>query len=98
MIDIEQNDYTLTDSLKNWSKYITSYHIFQAPLNQPPRDSDFEKNCESMLVKQGKQIRALYELQKVTIEKTTWIQNEIKKLSDKKKNVDLSKKVFSISG
>ena len=46
-----------------------------------------------MLIKQGKQIRALYELQKETLEKVSYIQQQTKKLN----NVDLSHKVFSVS-
>ena len=42
-------------------------------------------NIEAILVKQGKQIRALYELQKATHEKLIWIQNQIKTQNEKKK-------------
>jgi len=54
------------------------------------------KQFESILVKQGKQIRALYELQKSTNEKVTWIQNQFNK-QDEGKNNDLSPKVFGVS-
>jgi hypothetical protein len=54
-------------------------------------------NVESILVKQGKQIRALYELQKATHEKLIWIQNQIKTQNEKKKKTDLSEKVFGVS-
>ena len=47
-----------------------------------------------MLVKQGRQIRALYELQKSTFEKVTSIQSQLKKTN---KNIELSSKVFSVS-
>jgi hypothetical protein len=49
-----------------------------------------------MLIKQGKQIRALYELQKTTFEKVSLIQNQIKK-QNSDKNTELSPKVFSVS-
>lgn len=55
------------------------------------------KNCEKILIKQGKQIRALYELQKATNEKVSWLQNQIKAKNDKQKNIDLSEKVFGVS-
>ncbi len=54
-------------------------------------------NVEAILVKQGKQIRALYELQKATHEKLIWIQNQIKTQNEKKKKTDLSEKVFGVS-
>jgi hypothetical protein len=47
-----------------------------------------------MLIKQGRQIRALYELQKSTLEKVTSIQNQLKKTN---KNIELSSKVFAVS-
>ncbi len=49
-----------------------------------------------MLIKQGKQIRALYELQKTAYEKITWVQGEIKKQNEINKT-DLNQKVFSVS-
>jgi len=45
-----------------------------------------------MLIKQGKQVRALYELQKATNEKLSWIQSQIKKQT--KSRDDLSPKVI----
>ena len=51
---------------------------------------------ENLLIKQGKQIRALYELQKKTFEKVTWVQNQIKKQNNTNK-LDLSPKVFNVS-
>lgn len=71
--------------------------------HQLPSDTNHDKivkNCEAitaMLLKQGKQIHVLYGLQKETNEKVTWIQNQMKTQNDKKKNVDLSEKVFSVS-
>ena len=61
---------------------------------QPPKS---RKSCEDMHIKQGKQIRALYELHKETLEKVTWIQNQIKLQNEKKKKLDLSEKVFNVS-
>jgi hypothetical protein len=53
---------------------------------------------ENLLVKQGKQIRALYEIQKQTFEKVTWIQKQIKKQNnDNNHKTDLSPKVFNVS-
>ena len=56
----------------------------------------FEEN-QRILIKQGKQIRALYELQKATNKKVTWIQKEMEKNTDNKQFVDLNPKVFSVS-
>jgi hypothetical protein len=95
-IDTEQGDYMLVESPDNRSRYITSHRTPQASFSQPPRSSDFER-CEALLIKQGKRIHALYELQKATNEKITWIQNELKKQSDRRKNIDLSEKVFGVS-
>src|SRR5256885_72369 len=36
------------------------------------------RSRDNLLIKQGKQIRALYELQKLTFEKVAWIQNQVK--------------------
>ena len=69
-----------------------------APSSKPTgtkrRDSTRDTKFEAMLVKQGRQIRALYELQKSTFEKVTSIQNQLKKTN---KNIELSSKVFSVS-
>ena len=70
-----------------------------APSSKPTgtkrRDSTRDtKSIEAMLVKQGRQIRALYELQKSTFEKVTSIQNQLKKTN---KNIGLSSKVFTVS-
>ena len=55
-----------------------------APSSKPTgtkrRDSTRDTKFEAMLVKQGRQIRALYELQKSTFEKVTSIQSQLKKL------------------
>ena len=60
----------------------------------PPPSRNIE-GIEKMLVKQGKQIRALYELQKSTFDRISTIQNQMKKLTSKA--VELSPKVFSVS-
>src|SRR5256886_8364371 len=69
-----------------------------APSSKPTgtkrRDSTHDTKFEAMLVKQGRQIRALYELQKSTFEKVTSIQSQLKKTN---KNIELSSKVFSVS-
>jgi len=56
-----------------------------------------QRPLEAMVVKQGKQIRALYELQKSTHETVIWIRNQIKIQNEKKKKIDLSEKVFGVS-
>ena len=53
-------------------------------------------NIEAMLIKQSKQIRVLYELQKSTLEKVSIMQGQFKKLTSTK-NTDLSAKVFGVS-
>lgn len=65
--------------------------VIDAP--PPPRTNT---NIEAMLVKQGRQIHALYELQKSTFEKVSSIQTQVKKLATSKSN-DLSAKVFGVS-
>src|SRR2546423_5959372 len=69
-----------------------------APSSKPTgtkrRDSTRDTKFEAMLVKQGRQIRALYKLQKSTFEKVTSIQSQLKKTN---KNIELSSKVFSVS-
>ena len=60
-----------------------------------PRFSN-TSNIEAMLIKQSKQIRALYEVQKSTLEKVSIIQGQFKKLTSTK-NTDLSSKVFGVS-
>lgn len=49
-----------------------------------------------MLIKQGKQIRALYGLQKTSLERILFLQTQVKKLSSDKKN-DLNPKILSVS-
>jgi tRNA(Ser,Leu) C12 N-acetylase TAN1 len=51
---------------------------------------------EAMLVKQGKQIRALYEVQKETLEKLDSIQNQVKKLASSK-SAELDQKIYNVS-
>jgi hypothetical protein len=53
-------------------------------------------NIEALLIKQGKQIRALYEMQKSSLEKISSLQTQVKKLSSDKNN-ELSSKVFNVS-
>ena len=67
-----------------------SHRFDEHPPPPPP------SRVEDLLVKQGKQIRALYELQKIAYEKLTSVSNQIKKLSNSK-NTELSRKVFSVS-
>ena len=67
------------------------------PTGTKRRDSTRDtESIEAMLVKQGSQIRALYELQKSTFEKVTSIQSQLKKTSNKN-TIELSSKVFSVS-
>ena len=94
VIDDPLDIYTNKTPLKK--NNLASIHGF----HQLPPDTIHDKivkNCETMLIKQGKQIHALYELQKSTHEKLTWIQNQIKAQNKKKENIDLSEKVFNVS-
>lgn len=63
--------------------------------HNPQQHSNENKKMLEMMVKQGKQIRALYELLKTTNEKVSWIQNEVKKQDTGSNN--LSTKIFSVS-
>ncbi|CAB4407605.1 unnamed protein product [Rhizophagus irregularis] len=56
-------------------------------------DDKILKNCEKILIKQMNQIRALYDIQKATNEKVTWIQKQMKVRNSRQKN-NLSEKVF----
>lgn len=49
-----------------------------------------------MIIKQGKQNRVIYELQKMTLEKVSLLQTQIKKIKSDKSN-ELSPKVFNVS-
>ena len=53
-------------------------------------------NLEAMMIKQSKQIRILYELQKTAIDKISRLQTQVNKLTSDKSN-ELSSKVFSVS-
>jgi hypothetical protein len=66
--------------------------------NLPPRQlpGNNVKQLEELLIKQGKQIRALYQMQKTSNEKLTWLQNHFNKQNENKNN-DLSPKVFGVS-
>ncbi|CAB4397471.1 unnamed protein product [Rhizophagus irregularis] len=57
-------------------------------------DNKILKNCEKILIKQMNQIRALYDIQKATNEKVTWIQKQMKVRNSRQKNINLSEKVF----
>lgn len=65
-------------------------------------DNNFEriekqiKSIQSILVKQGKQIRAIYDLQKNNNERVEKVHSHLKKLNKEKGN-ELSAKVFSVS-
>ena len=59
-------------------------------------DRDPLKNIEDMLIKQGKQICALYGLQKTSLERISLLQTQVKKLSSDKKN-ELSPKILNVS-
>ena len=63
--------------------------------NTSQETPDAQKRLETILIKQGKQIHALYQLQKSTNDKVMWIQEQMKKQNEVK--TDLSVKVFSIS-
>ena len=64
-------------------------HTHQLPHNSCNTSHErLEKQYKAILVKQEKQIHALYELQKLTFEKVTWVQKQIKKQNNN--NNDLS--------
>jgi uncharacterized protein (DUF885 family) len=54
------------------------------------------QSIQSILVKQGKQIRAIYELQKTNMEKMDKVYNQLKKINKDQSN-ELSAKVFAVS-
>jgi hypothetical protein len=77
--------------------------MFTSPNDTQQRPQRFETgtlslshNIETMLIKQGKQIRALYELQKATFERVSSIQNQLKKLTSDD-DTKLNSKAFSVS-
>src|SRR5213078_946537 len=53
-------------------------------------------NIETMMIKHGKQNRIIYEMQKMTLEKISSLQTQIKKINSDKSN-ELSPKVFNVS-
>src|SRR5208282_1481352 len=59
-----------------------------------PQLTNFQQ-IEKLFAKQGKQIRAIYEMQKTAHEKLSSVQAQLKKLTSK--NTELSKKVFGVS-
>lgn len=61
----------------------------------PPPPQTNTREIETMLAKQGRQIRALYELQKSTFERVSSIDTQVKKLASR--STDLSPKVFGVS-
>jgi hypothetical protein len=74
-------------------------HLRQLDVQQQRRDNEtLEKQVGAMrelMVKHGKQIRALYQLLKSMDEKLGWVQNHLKK--DSESSVELSAKVFAVS-
>jgi len=64
-------------------------------VSQQPCDIH-DKQLEGMFKKQSKQLRALYEMQKTTMVKVNWIQNQIRKQNENKSK-ELSDKVFGVS-
>ncbi len=84
---------------EQWSRSDTSISRHSTPAIDPEispqrRAPPSLFQIEKLLDKQGKQIRALYELQKDTNSKITAIQ---KKLTSNSKNTELSIKVFNVS-
>ena len=67
----------------------------EIPSNRVLSD-DRLNNIEAMIIKQGKQNRIIYELQKMTYEKVSSLQTQIKKINSDKSN-ELSLKVFNVS-
>ena len=80
--------------------------IVEPPIDEPaqsqystpaePQIADRLKNIETMLIKQGKQIRILYELQKTSLERISSLHAQVKKLNSDKTN-ELSLKIFNVS-
>jgi hypothetical protein len=83
-----------------------SIPIVEPPIDKPaqsqylapaePQIADRLKNIETMLIKQGKQIRILYELQKTSLERISSLHAQVKKLNSDKTN-ELSLKIFNVS-
>jgi hypothetical protein len=69
-------------------------HTPQLPEPETPQLTNFQQ-IEKLFAKQGKQIRAIYEMQKTAHEKLSSVQAQLKKLTSK--NTELSKKVFGVS-
>jgi len=69
-------------------------HTPQLPEPETPQLANFQQ-IEKLFAKQGKQIRAIYEMQKTAHEKLSSVQAQLKKLTSK--NTELSKKVFGVS-
>ena len=67
--------------------------IVTTPVTSTPPSSS---NIEYLLVKQGKQIFALYEMQKKMMEKIDNVQEQLKKIVHNK-TTDLSPKIFNVS-
>jgi hypothetical protein len=77
--------------------------IVEPPIDEPaqsqysePQIADRLTNIETMLIKQGKQIRILYELQKTSLERISSLHAQVKKLNSDKIN-ELSLKVLNVS-
>jgi hypothetical protein len=77
-------------------RLISSTGIQQPSVKILPNRDDRLTNIEAILIKQGKQNRAIYDLQKVTLEKVLLLQAQVKKIKSEKSN-ELSQKVFNVS-
>jgi hypothetical protein len=77
-------------------RLISSTGIQQPSVKILPNRDDRLTNIEAILIKQGKQNRAIYDLQKVTLEKVSLLQAQVKKIKSEKSN-ELSQKVFNVS-
>ena len=97
---IDERDRIVNDDYRNTSQMMNNNNLvgmrFSDHNNIEKIIKQFEEN-QRILIKQGKQIRAVYELQKATNKKVTWIQKEMEKNTDNKQFVDLNLKVFSVS-
>jgi hypothetical protein len=76
--------------------YIPAQPINLYSPNQWEKLESQGKQIQAILVKQGKQLRALYEMQKSTIEQVAWIVNQVKQQNNKD-SIDLTPKVFMVS-
>jgi hypothetical protein len=93
--DVTQPEHTPNVTQPEHTPNVTQpEHTPQLPEPETPQLTNFQQ-IEKLFAKQGKQIRAIYEMQKTAHEKLSSVQAQLKKLTSK--NTELSKKVFNVS-